>query len=214
MFTGLIEETGTVGSVAQGPMTDVWIRAAMCAGGLALGESIACDGACLTVVEANDRQFRVQASPETLRRTTLGDWRPGTRVNLERAMRLGERLGGHLVLGHVDDVGRVLERRAEGGSVVMAFSLPTALAPFFIEKGSVAIDGISLTVNQVGADRFMVALIPETQNRTSISQKGVGDRVNLEADLIGKYVARLYGSRAQSGLSEATLKLAGFGTQS
>jgi riboflavin synthase len=214
MFTGLIEETGTLDRVTQGPMTDVWVRAAMCAEGLKLGESIACDGACLTVVEANERQFRVQASPETLRRTTLGDWRAGARVNLERAMRLGDRLGGHLVSGHIDDVGRVVEKRTEGGSLVMAFSLPPALAPFFIEKGSVAIDGISLTVNTVAADRFSVALIPETQARTSIAAKAVGDRVNLEADLIGKYVARLYGARAGGGLSEATLKLAGFGTKS
>ncbi len=211
MFTGLIEEAGTVERVAAGPMTEVWIAARLCSEGLKLGESIACDGACLTVVEADARHFRVQASPETLRRTTLGDWKPGARVNLERAMRLGDRLGGHLVLGHVDEVGRVVEKRAEGGSVVMGFSLSAALAPFFIEKGSVALDGISLTVNEVSADLFRVALIPETQTRTTLSGKAVGDRVNLEADLIGKYVARLYGARAGAGLSEATLRLAGFG---
>ncbi|MHB8876186.1 MAG: riboflavin synthase [Myxococcaceae bacterium] len=214
MFTGLIEETGTVERIGQGAMTEVWIRAAMCRGGLTLGESIACDGACLTVVESNERQFRVQASAETLRRTTLSGWRSGGKVNLERAMKLGDRLGGHLVLGHVDEVAQVVDKRAEGGAVVMSFSLSHTLSPFFIEKGSVAIDGISLTVNEVAKDRFSVSLIPETQVRTTIGGKTMGDRVNIEADLIGKYVARLYGARAGGGLSEATLKLAGFGEKS
>lgn len=192
MFTGLIESMGTVERVTAGPMADVWIRTSIPTAELKPGESIACDGVCLTVVELAPGRFRVQASPETLRRTTVGEWRPGTEVNLERALRLSDRLGGHLVQGHVDAVARIVEKRPEGGSVVMAFSLMRELAPYFIEKGSVAVDGISLTVNQLHADRFSVALIPETQQRTTLAKKNVGAHVNLEADLVGKYIARMY----------------------
>jgi riboflavin synthase len=188
VFTGLIEQVGTVERVTQGAMTDVWVASTF--EGLTLGESIACDGCCLTVVEADKGRFHVQASPETLRRTTLGTWRTGTRVNLERALKLDDRLGGHLVQGHVDSTARVLEARPEGGSRLMRFDMPRALAAFFIEKGSVAVDGVSLTVNALTHDSFSVALIPETVARTALGQKGVGATVNLEADLVGKYVAR------------------------
>jgi riboflavin synthase len=211
MFTGLIQDVGVVERVASGAMTDLWIRTRALEQPFALGESIACDGCCLTVVEAAGPLFKVQASPETLRRTTLGRWTPGTAVNLEKAMRLGDRLGGHLVLGHVDEVGQVLDRRTEGGSLVISFSLSPALDPFFIEKGSVAIDGISLTVNTLQPGRFSVALIPETQTRTTLASKSPGTAVNLEGDLIGKYVARLHGRHTGGkGLSEAALKAAGF----
>jgi riboflavin synthase len=164
-------------------------------------------------VERGGERFRVQAAPETLRRTTLGELRAGDGVHLERALQLGDRLGGHLVLGHVDAVGEVVEARAEGEAWVMAVSLPPALAPFFIEKGSVTLDGVSLTVNTVRADRFDVMLIPETQARTTLARRRVGARVNLEADVIGKYVARLYGLRQAhgGGLSEEVLRAAGFG---
>ncbi|MCP3101442.1 riboflavin synthase [Myxococcus sp. K15C18031901] len=219
MFTGLIQDIGQVERVISGEMTDLWIRTSLGAASFALGESIAVDGACLTVVERAGDSFRVQAAPETLRRTTLDAVRPGDRVNLERALALGDRLGGHLVSGHVDQVSQVLETHPEGGSWVMVFGLPAALAPYFIEKGSVAIDGISLTVNSVGADRFAVQLIPETQERTTLRAKQVGARVNLEADPIGKYVARLFLlQRGQgpvpggSGLTEAAVRAAGFGT--
>jgi riboflavin synthase len=215
MFTGLIQDVGTLEQVLPGGMTDLWIRTRLGAASFVLGESIAVDGACLTVVERSGDRFRVQAAPETLRRTTLGDLRPGARVNLERALALGDRLGGHLVAGHVDAVSEVLETRAEGGSWVMSFALSGELAPFFVEKGSVAIDGISLTVNSVGTDRFSVQLIPETQERTGLQAKGVGARVNLEADLIGKYVARLFSLRQdqKQGLSEDVLRAAGFGSK-
>lgn len=219
MFTGLIQDIGGVERVIPGGMTDLWIRTSLGAQAFALGESIAVDGACLTVVERTGETFRVQAAPETLRRTTLDAVRPGDRVNLERALALGDRLGGHLVSGHVDGVSTVLETYPEGGSWVMVFGLPEALAPYFIEKGSVAIDGISLTVNTVGVDRFSVQLIPETQERTTLRAKKVGARVNLEADPIGKYVARLYllqrgqaGAPGPGGVSEAALRAAGFGT--
>ena len=215
MFTGLIQDVGTLEQVLPGGMTDLWIRTRLGAASFVLGESIAVDGACLTVVERAGDRFRVQAAPETLRRTTLGALRPGARVNLERALALGDRLGGHLVAGHVDAVSEVLETRAEGGSWVMRFALSSELAPYFVEKGSVAIDGISLTVNTVGRDSFSVQLIPETQERTGLQAKGVGARVNLEADLIGKYVARLFSLRQDSkqGLSEDVLRAAGFGSK-
>lgn len=213
MFTGLIQDMGTVERVLRGAMTDLWIRTALPVADFALGESIAVDGACLTVVEREGSHFRVQAAPETLRRTTMEALQPGTAVNLERALRLSDRLGGHLVAGHVDAVSPVLEKRteggAEGGSLVLRFGLPPELAPFFIEKGSVAVDGVSLTVNGLDATSFWVQLIPETQGRTTLARKPVGGRVNLEADQIGKYVARLFGARSDAGLSLATLEAAG-----
>src|SRR5690606_1553786 len=173
------------------------------------------DGGGLTVVKTGGDRFLAQAAPETLRRTTLGSLKVGDPVHLERALELGARLGGHLVLGHVDGVGKVLSARQDGGAWAMEVSLPADLAPFFIEKGSVTIDGVSLTVNAVGADRFGVMLIPETQTRTCLARRAVGESVNLEADVIGKYVALLYGLRQGPGgaLDEAVLRAAGFGSQ-
>jgi riboflavin synthase len=201
VFTGLIQGVGVVERLAAGPMTDLEIRWQPDAP-YVRGESIAVNGCCLTVVASTAESFRMEASPETLRRTSLGALRPGMRVNLERSLRVGDRLGGHWVQGHVDGEARVLERREEGGSRIIAFSLPPALAPFFVEKGSVAVDGVSLTVNSVQADRFSVALIPETLARTTLGERKVGDAVNIEADLVGKYVARLHGLRQTGGLSE------------
>jgi len=195
-------------------MTILWLRTALPAGEFALGESIAVSGACLTVVERQENQFRVDAAPETLRRTTLGELRTGSRVNLELALRLSDRLGGHLVLGHVDGVLPVLSRTHEGGSLVLEVGLSPELAPLFIEKGSVTLDGVSLTVNEVGADRFGVQLIPETQARTTLADLQIGDRVNVEADVIGKYVARLHAAHAPAkapGLTVDMLRMAGFG---
>ena len=213
MFTGLIQAIGVIERISSGGVADVWVRASFDAP-YAHGESIAVDGCCLTVVESDRDRFRVQATPETLRRTSLERLRAGSRVNLERALRLGDRLGGHMVQGHVDGVSKVLAKEPEGGSLRMAFELPPALAPFFVEKGSVTVDGVSLTVNSVGKDRFQVALIPETQERTTLAEKKVGDGVNLEADVIGKYVARLFGLRRADGqLSEETLRAAGFGAK-
>ncbi len=209
MFTGLIQDVGVVERTQPGSTTDLWVRTSLGADGFTLGESIAIDGACLTVVEHTSQAFRVQAGPETLRRTTLGALRTGSRVNLERALRLSDRLGGHLVLGHVDGVSTVLSSRRDGGAVVLDVSLSEALAPFFIEKGSVAVDGVSLTVNRLERGRFSVALIPETQARTTLAQKSTGTQVNVEADVIGKYVSRLVGLGGRLDLD--VLRAAGFG---
>jgi riboflavin synthase len=208
MFTGLVQDVGTVERLVPGGVTDVWIRAGFDPAEYRHGESISCDGVCLTVVEWKERAFRVQAAPETLSRTTLGRWSAGTKVNLEKALRVGDRLGGHWVQGHVDGVAEVLEVRQDGGSWRLSCSLPPALAPFFVEKGSVCIDGVSLTLTQVSADRFGVMLIPETWAKTSLSAKGVGAKVNLEADIVGKFVAKMIGARG--GLTEEQLRLAGF----
>jgi riboflavin synthase len=213
MFTGLIQDLGVVERVLPGATTDIWVRTALGAGDFALGESIAIDGACLTVVERTPTTFRVQAGPETLRRTTLGGLRTGSRVHLERALRLSDRLGGHLVLGHVDGVSTVKAVRPDAGALVLDVSLPPELAPFFILKGSVALDGVSLTVNTLGRDVFSVALIPETQARTILGQKSVGTRLNVEADVIGKYVARLHALGSGGGVTLDVLSAAGFGVE-
>ena len=207
MFTGLIQDVGTVERVAAGGLVDLWIRTSLGADEFEHGESIAVDGVCLTVVERGGERFRVQAAPETLRRSTLGELTAGSRVNLERALRLSDRLGGHLVQGHVDAVASLLGRRPEGESVVLSFSLPEAIRPFLVEKGSVAVDGISLTVMDVSSDRFTVMLIPETQRRTTLGQKAEGAGANVEADLIGKYVARLYALGRGAGAAGVTLEL-------
>lgn len=191
MFTGLVQTIGTVKRVSRGAMTDLWVDCSFPSDDYKLGESIACDGCCLTVAEHAGTTFKVQASPETLRCTTLATWKVGTRINLEKALRMGDRMGGHWVQGHVDGVARLVERRPEGGTTVMGFSFAPELARFFIEKGSVTVDGVSLTVNRLDAARFFVALIPETLERTSLGDKQPGATVNLETDLVGKYVAKL-----------------------
>lgn len=210
MFTGLVQDIGTVASLARGAMTRIAIATSLPAEEFELGESVAIDGACLTVVARSKGRFEVEVSPETLRRTTLGDLAAGARVNLERALRLSDRLGGHLVQGHIDAPARVLSKEQEGGAVIMAFELPRELAPFFIEKGSAAIDGVSLTVNRLLEDRFAVSLIPETQSRTTLLSKGPGQRVNLEADLVGKYVARLLGRSSPEKIDLQFLERCGF----
>lgn len=207
MFTGLVQDMGTVDSLARGSMTRIAIATSLPAEEFELGESVAVDGACLTVAARSKGRFEVEVSPETLRRTTLGDLAAGARVNLERALRLSDRLGGHLVQGHVDAPARVLSKEQEGGSVIMAFELSRELAPFFIEKGSVAVDGVSLTVNRLLEDRFAVSLIPETQSRTTLLSKGPGQRVNLEADLVGKYIARLLGRSSPEKLEKEKIDL-------
>lgn len=192
MFTGLIEDVGSIKSLQKtdgGAIVSVLTK--MPLEEIAIGDSVAVNGACLTVVAKQDRTFSADASPETLSRTTLGDIRTGSRVNLERALRFGDRLGGHLVTGHVDSLARVVTRERKGNMEVFRFAPESTTLDLLVEKGSVAIDGISLTVNAVDEEGFSVAIIPHTLSETTLVDFQVGDSVNIETDLIGKYVARL-----------------------
>ena len=191
MFTGIVSDVGRVRRVLRGELLDLTIATALDTATISLGASLACSGTCLTVVAVEPGAFAVQASVESLTCTTLGEWEEGTPVNLEKSLRLGDELGGHLVLGHVDGVARIVERRPEAESVRFAFEAPEELAPFIASKGSVALDGVSLTVNEVAQIRFGVNIIPHTLACTNFGSLRVGHRVNLEIDLIARYVARL-----------------------
>jgi riboflavin synthase len=196
MFTGIIADLGRVAAVlpagaSPAGLARFTIETGFDVRSIALGASIACSGACLSVIETAPNAFVVEVSAETLSRTTLGAWRPGTRVNLERALRAGDELGGHLVTGHVDDVALVADRQPDGGSLRLTVAVPPALAGLIAAKGSVALDGVSLTVNEVDGTRFGVNLIPLTQQLTTLGQVRTGESVNLEIDLLARYVARL-----------------------
>lgn len=192
MFTGLVETTGVLAERSdRGAGARLFIRAAFGGEPLALGESITVDGACLSVVEVRPDGFAIDASSETVARTTLGrgvGGDVGRRVNLERALRAGDRLGGHIVTGHVDAVGSLLERTAEGEAEAMTFALPVDLARFVAEKGSITVSGVSLTVNAVRPGAFDVMVIPITLRVTSLGGLSLGDPVNLEVDLVARYV--------------------------
>jgi riboflavin synthase len=192
MFTGLVEGTGTLVRIDRhGPDAGMVIRANFDTGGLVLGESIAVDGVCLTVVAFQGGQFVADVSAETLNRTTLGEKAPGRRLNLERALRLGDRLGGHIVSGHIDGLGVLRDRKQEGRSWRLYFQIPGSLSRYTIEKGSIAINGISLTINGCGEGNFDVNIVPHTAGETTIADLQTGDRVNIEVDVIGKYVERM-----------------------
>jgi riboflavin synthase len=198
MFTGIVTDLGTVRAIEpSGQARDlaISIETAWETDGIAIGASVACSGCCLTVVERRAGLLSFTASAETLSKTTLGRWRPGTRVNLERSLRVGDELGGHLVSGHVDGVGTVAEVRPEGGSTRWRIRPPPHLMPFIAAKGSIAVDGVSLTVNDVDADAFGVNIIPHTAAVTSFGQLAPGDPVNLEIDTLARYVARLLETR-------------------
>jgi riboflavin synthase len=199
MFTGIITDLGTVRSIVPGGDTKLVVATRFPMDEVAIGASIACSGACLTVVEKDSGWFAALVSAETLARTSLGSWREGTRINLERPLRLGDELGGHMVLGHVDGLARIVERRPEGDSLRFTFEAPADLARLIAPKGSVALDGVSLTVNEVDSRRFGVNIIPHTQSCTSFGTAAVGDSVNLEIDPLARYVARLL----QTAASEA-----------
>jgi riboflavin synthase len=192
MFTGLITDLGRVRSVTPaGGGARLEIETAYDMEAVAIGASIACSGACMTVVEKGDGWFAVDVSGESLARTAIGSWKAGDRVNLEQSLRLGDELGGHLVTGHVDAVTTVLERRADGDSIRFTFEIPEEYEGFIAAKGSVALNGVSLTVNEVETGRFGVNIIPHTAERTTFGALVAGDAVNLEVDLIARYVARL-----------------------
>ena len=201
MFTGLITDLGRVRAVQPGADTRFVFETGYDMATVDLGASIACSGACLTVVDKGPGWFAADASAETLSKTTLGDWAAGTPVNFERALRLGDELGGHLVSGHVDGVATAVERRAEGGSIRLAFTAPAPLMRFIATKGSAALDGISLTVNAVddtaGDGRFEVNIIPHTAEATTLGACVPGARVNLEIDLLARYVQRLLATKGQ-----------------
>lgn len=193
MFTGIITDIGRVRAVERQGDTRFTIGTAFAMETVPIGASIACNGVCLTVVEKGEGWFAVQASAETLSKTTLGDWAEGTRINLERSLKLGDELGGHLVYGHVDGVATVAEVRPDGDSLRLTFQAPDALARYVAPKGSVALDGVSLTVNEVEGARFGINIIPHTQTATTFGDLRPGDRVNMEADMLARYVARLVG---------------------
>ena len=193
MFTGLVESMGELRTRAlSGTSARLVFSADFSASGpLELGESIACDGVCLTVVRFDRASFEADASPETLARTTLGAIATGAGVNFERALAANGRLGGHLVTGHIDGVAKLLSRTTVDASLLLRFELPLALARFVAEKGSIAVNGVSLTVNAVTDDSFDVTLIPHTQGKTNVASLAVGASVNLEVDLMARYAARL-----------------------
>jgi riboflavin synthase len=191
MFTGIVEELGTVEAVErQSDAVRLTVRATTALEGTDLGDSIAVNGCCLTVAERSAVTWTADVMAETLAKTGLGSLAAGDRVNLERAATVGSRLGGHLVQGHVDAVGHVVRREPGEHWDVVTVSMPRELAPYLVDKGSITVDGVSLTVVEAQRDGFTVSLIPETLRRTTLGFRRPGDAVNLEADVIGKYVAR------------------------
>ena len=202
MFTGIITDIGTIERVEQAGDTRFTISSGYDAAGITLGASIACSGCCLTVTSVEARpeggsRFTVDVSAESLSKTTLGNWQPGTRINLERALKAGDELGGHIVSGHVDGVAEFISLRDVGGSRRFGFRAPVELARFIAPKGSVCLDGTSLTVNEVEGVTFGVNLIPHTLQVTTWGGAKPGDRINLEIDMLARYVARLNESLQQ-----------------
>ena len=191
MFTGIVTDIGKIEATRQEGDLRVRIKTGYETSGIDLGASIACDGCCLTVVELGPYWFDVQASAETLDKTNLSRWKDGVRINLERALRVGDELGGHIVSGHVDGVAEVVSVEDEGDSTRVKLRAPSELARFIAPKGSVALNGTSLTVNEVEGEVFGINFIPHTKSVTTWGDVAVGDRVNLEIDTLARYVARL-----------------------
>lgn len=198
MFCGIVEEMGAVTTMERTLAgTRMTILASTVLGDLKIGDSVSVNGTCLTVVTKGERDFVVEVSPETLSVTTLGHLTAGAPVNLERAMKLNERIGGHLVAGHVDGVGTIRSRHQEGNAIFFTIEAPSEILRYCVVKGSVTVDGISLTINDIANHSFSVAIIPHTAKVTTLGLKQVNDTVNLESDLIGKYVERLLQERSQ-----------------
>jgi riboflavin synthase len=204
MFTGIIESLGNVAAMqATGAGRRMTVQTELDLTDSRIGDSIAVNGACLTAVTLDAHRFGVDISPESLKRTTLGQLGIGHEVNLERAMRLSDRLDGHLVSGHIDGIGHIRSRMADANAIVIGISVPSSLLRYMIEKGSVAVDGISLTINSVEKDEFSVSIIPHTAQMTTLRSKSAGDAVNIETDMIGKYVERFM-TAGQSDAADQT----------
>ncbi|HUJ16898.1 MAG TPA: riboflavin synthase [Nitrospirota bacterium] len=211
MFTGIVEEMGSVKALRrEAGAARLAIAASTVLGNTAIGDSISVNGVCLTVVEMSADEFTADVAVETLSVTNLGELKAGARVNLERALQLSARIGGHLVSGHVDAVGRIRSRREEGSGWRIFFDAPDSVLRYVIKKGSIAIDGISLTVADVDRTGFSIAMITHTAKLTTLGFKSAGDSVNLETDIIGKYIERLLSGRVEGGLTLEQLKSAGF----
>lgn len=208
MFTGIIEEVGALERLAGG---EIAIRAKKVLEDVALGDSIAVNGICLTVTRFDAAHFTADVMPETIRRTSLAELRRGSRVNLERALTLKSRLGGHIVSGHIDGAGTIAAMREEGNAILLTVRASADILRYIVEKGSVALDGISLTVASVSAADFTVSLIPHTREITNLREKSVGSRLNIETDILGKYVEKLFpggcaqGSAAPKGKDGITM---------
>ena len=219
MFTGLVEELGKIKSITKGTKSArLTIEGQVVLQDVKLGDSIAVNGTCLTVVEYTQRSFTADVMPETVRSTVLAELKPGDVVNLERTLRLGDRLGGHIVSGHVDGVGVIRSKERSDNAIVVTIEAPPEVMRYIIAKGSIAIDGTSLTIVDYGTDWFSVSLIPHTASLTTVGLKETGSKVNLEADVLGKYVAKLLGlqnvdekKQASSGLTMEFLQQHGFG---
>jgi riboflavin synthase len=201
VFTGLVEEVGRVSSLEGGEMLRLSISAGRVSEDTRAGDSVSVNGTCLTVGEVDGRTLTFFAMPETLRRTALDGLAAGSPVNLERAMSVGSRFGGHIVQGHVDGIGEALSVKPEGDAEIWEFRAPESVLRYCVEKGSICVDGISLTIVSVGGGSFTVSILPQTRANTNLGELGAGSRVNLEADVIGKYVERLLGPRMVEGLS-------------
>ncbi|HNQ18971.1 MAG TPA: riboflavin synthase [Smithellaceae bacterium] len=209
MFTGIIEGLGTIKRLSmKGADAVLEIEAGIEMADVRLGDSIAVNGACLTVTAKNQNIFHADVSAETLDKTNLKRMHPGSKVNLEKSLRVGGYLGGHFVLGHVDGTGRILSKTQKSGSVIFAIQTDEALARYIVEKGSVAIDGISLTINKVENGRFYVNIIPYTAEKTTLLVKKEGDLVNIETDILGKYVEKLL--QSPRGIDNNFLEKHGF----
>jgi riboflavin synthase len=199
MFTGIITDLGRVRHIRRGAGLEVTIATGFDTGTIDLGASICCSGVCLTVVALQTGAFSVQASEETLSCSTLGEWEEGTLVNLERSLKLGDEFGGHIVSGHVDGVAAVVERRQDAESVRFTIAPPADYTNLIATKGSVALDGVSLTVNEIDGTNFGVNIIPHTLTHTNLGEARLGQRLNFEIDPIARYVARLLGARGETG---------------
>lgn len=193
MFTGIITDIATVRAIKKTGDTRFEFTTSFDTSKIVLGASIACNGACMTVIETGDDWFAIEASAESLSRTTLGDLVVGSKVNLEQATRVGDELGGHIVSGHVDGVATLTKRVPEGDSLRLTFEVPETFSKYIASKGSITLEGVSLTVNEVDGNTFGINLIPHTQTETTLGSKQPGDRINFEIDMLARYVARMLG---------------------